>query len=783
MGIAYSKKNKTDFTLNPTTLDAVVTGLVNQGRAREALDWMETQIKKEGDKYPVFISSLMTCLAGLAEAGEDQLVLDMLAKTSQDEFICTNIGSHNTDRLRFVYSRKGDVKMAHEVCDALVASKMASPNHTNILSSLVEVHLSNGDLKVAVAEFERISRVYKKLVKKYDLLCRLIDQDEVDAIQDVQDISTKIIGEQNSLYDLAYCFLKVGRKAQARKLFDTPGLGYEQGSLEFILGHIKASGDLQALEDLVALTKAISGCDRDMLYLQLVTAFNNDADKISDIWLQVQEEGHAPSDKLKIAIAKALKAGGHTVPFEEPVEYLDVPESKKPTTNSETKATSVPENLANLKDEEIYTALKISDFNTATEMAMKSIDDKNISLKCKKMVLDVLTNENLLEEATLFATKLANSYENPRNIKFKELYRNMVDKLDDAKKAEFLASLSPVFVDQLESFKKEPKIETESKPVTPKKEKEYIKVAESVFAGDVLVKEALDKKDITGILESMSKLPVSYECKNKALQHLISENRLDEASAVAIEATRNLSKSELNRKNKGVQSMLKILCEIMKRREEAGEVNKTVEFLKQCGPKVQLLVQGNIWVKTGLAKTDARGYIDLIKADPENTQKWLVNTDVLLEAVEKTPDLLSTLESLAADSFTPANIPLSKLCIAQENAGKFEQFIKLCPTDIQESRFGGVFDKVDTVEKMEMVLEVLKRNEADLKVLENVANNCLMFNFESDSIVKIVDAALDKGIELGSLSTIALKQLSKNTPAYRLHSEVRALLLARQSPA
>merc|ERR1712106_522925 len=777
-------KNRTDFTLNPTTLDAVVTGLVNQGRAREALDWMEKQIKKDEDKYPVFISSLMTCLAGLAEAGEDQLVLDMLAKTSQDKFIKPTYGrdSFCTDRVLSVYKGKGDIKMVQEVCSSLVASKMASPHHMSILNPLVEVHLTNGDLKAAVAEFERIGKVYKKMVKKYDLLCRLIDQDEVDAIQDVQDISTKIIGEQNSLYDLAYCFLKVGRKAQARKLFDTPGLGYEQGSLEFILGNLRDSGNLQALEDLVNLSKTIFGCDRDMLYLQLVTAFNNDADKISDIWLQVQEEGHAPSDKLKIAIAKALKAGGQTVPFEEPVEYLEVPESKKPTTNSETKATSVPENLDNLLDEEVYTALKISDFNTATEMAVKSIDDKNISLKCKKKVLDVLTNENLLEEATLLATKLANSFENPRNIKFKELYRNIIDKLDDAKKAEFLASLSPVFVDQLDTFRKIPKINTESNPATLKKEQESTKVAESVFAGDVLVKEALDKKDITGILESMSKLPVSYECKNKVLQHLISENRLDEASAVAIEATRNLSKSELNRKNKGVQSMLKNLCEIMKRREEAGEVNKTVEFLKQCGPKVQLLVQGNIWVKTGLAKTDARGYIDLIKADPENTQKWLVNTDVLLEAVEKTPDLLSTLESLAADSFTPANILLSKLCIAQGNSEKFEKFIKLCPTDIQEYRHGGIFDKVDTMEKMDMVVEVLKRNEADIKVLEKVANNCLALNLERDSFVKIAESALDKGIELGSLSTNLLKQLSKNTN-FRLHSDVQALLLSRQAAA
>ena len=35
----------------------------------------------------------------------------------------------------------------------------------------------------------------------------------------------------------------------------------------------------------------------------------------SDIWMNIQEEGHAPSDTLKTEIARSLTAGGLEVPF------------------------------------------------------------------------------------------------------------------------------------------------------------------------------------------------------------------------------------------------------------------------------------------------------------------------------------------------------------------------------------------------------------------------------------------------------------------------------------
>lgn len=90
----------------------------------------------------------------------------------------------------------------------------------------------------------------------------------------------------------------------------------------------------------VRLSKGIFGCDRDFLYQSLVRAFRDDALRVEEAWLEVQEEGLAPSDRLKLDIAKALEAGGREVPFEVPVQYERVAEVEEeeehfPTPNIE----------------------------------------------------------------------------------------------------------------------------------------------------------------------------------------------------------------------------------------------------------------------------------------------------------------------------------------------------------------------------------------------------------------------------------------------------------------
>merc|ERR1712130_257163 len=91
---------------------------------------------------------------------------------------------------------------------------------------------------------------------------------------------------------------------------------------EFMLKRFKQGEDLEALEALVRLSKNLHGCNRDFLYQELVTAFKDDLPRVEEAWLEIQEEGLAPSDQLKIKIANALEAGGREVPFEVPETYV-----------------------------------------------------------------------------------------------------------------------------------------------------------------------------------------------------------------------------------------------------------------------------------------------------------------------------------------------------------------------------------------------------------------------------------------------------------------------------
>merc|ERR550539_2073257 len=72
---------------------------------------------------------------------------------------------------------------------------------------------------------------------------------------------------------------------------------------------------LDCLEDLIKLSRNIFGCDRDLMYTKWVQAVSKNAQTVNEIWIEIQEEGHAPSVKLKTEIAKALRNGNLPIPF------------------------------------------------------------------------------------------------------------------------------------------------------------------------------------------------------------------------------------------------------------------------------------------------------------------------------------------------------------------------------------------------------------------------------------------------------------------------------------
>merc|ERR1719431_1211294 len=112
-----------------------------------------------------------------------------------------------------------------------------------------------------------------------------------------------------------------------------------------------------------------------------------------------------------------------------------------------------PKVTADVIDEEVYKALEMKDFNTVVEMVMNSFDKETTTLACRRRVIEVLTKEEMIEEAAKLATMLAQWFRNPRAIRFRELFNNIIEKMDDQRKEEFRSSLNPVLVAKLRDFK------------------------------------------------------------------------------------------------------------------------------------------------------------------------------------------------------------------------------------------------------------------------------------------------------------------------------------------
>jgi len=401
------------FTSGLNVTDAITKSHLRRGEIDDALKLLD-EIQSKNEDIKIFGSTLVDILILMAEKGEHQKILDILPSYPSNNFI--NMKQSNVDKLLGVYSQQGLVEEVSSLFHTLRNGDwISSSPEAKVLAPLIEAYIVSGDTAGATQEFEKIVRHYKKMANKFDLTNRLIEEENVEAMQKVLDISIEAIGEEKSLYDLAFSFLEMDRKAQVKKLFETPGLRYNGDKMAYLCSTFRRHGKLQQLEDLVQFSKAIFGCDRDFLYQQLVAAYSDDANRVHECWIQIQEEGHAPSDELKISIAKSLKNGGISVPFEVPTSFEKVAEkiSEKVIPTKEVKISVKKEKIDNTSEIEtvLLEALKNKDFPTLHEELKKP----NISGTCKSEIIKTLMEENNVEEA-IKVVMLVNLYKKPRNI-------------------------------------------------------------------------------------------------------------------------------------------------------------------------------------------------------------------------------------------------------------------------------------------------------------------------------------------------------------------------------
>jgi len=339
-GIGELKKaEKSEFTANPTLIDEIIRKLLESGKLDACVDFYKRQRDQSAS---IFCTTFMDMLVSLYKAGKTTVMMDLLDEKNPN--LINRDSTRNCNILLDVFCQAGDVENINQAFAMLVKGGLIDLADAKGFSKLIEVHLVRHDTAAAVAEFERIYNEYKKMSHKFSLMERLIEDEDLEAMQKILDMSIDMVGEEKSLYDLAHNFLNSGKKSQAKKLLETPGLRYNHEKVKYICDKLANNSDKEGVEDLVMLSRNVFGCDRDYLFSRLVDVHRNNPDKILEIWINIQEEGHAPTDTLKRKIASILQENNREIPFEIPVEFTQV---KKASMEKENEKPDVKQKRVN----------------------------------------------------------------------------------------------------------------------------------------------------------------------------------------------------------------------------------------------------------------------------------------------------------------------------------------------------------------------------------------------------------------------------------------------------
>ena len=655
----------------------------------------------------VFASTLMTALSVLAKKGEHSSVIDNLNKIDKSSVILSKNSSAHL--LLSVYAEAGNLENMERVVNCLVDNNLLSPENVNNLHPLIDIHLINDDSSSGVTELIRIMNNYNKQPRKHELTVKLIEDENIEGIQAILDASIDLIGEENSLYDLACSFLSLGKIAQAKKLLETPGLQFRKPKISYLLAQFE---DLQAAFDFLSSCKTIFGSDTDFMYDKLVNVFKENPDSIIELWERAEKDLDEPSEMLQRSVAEILEKHGRPVPF---------------------KVKSV-ENM----DDVVYRTLEIRDQTKACQLVMDSFDDNSTSLKCKTFLLDWLIRRKQNIDATKLAAKLGNNFADPEKIMFKGLFYKLLESLPSNKKTDFLKSLNP-------SLRK----------VLANKSRQG---SESTFAisdasGDLKANDAIMEGDVTQAVDLIKKGEVSYKTQNQILSMFLDSNNLESALEIAIAMCHHDRADDMKLGTK------ELIMTLLKSLQRTGQVDNVKKFINSLGYQTNLLLRGHIWIKTSMIKCDPESYVELLYTEQENPKQWMVNTEVLTEAVTNSPSLGVKLEQLADQGFVPAASLAAKLSIAQRDFEKFEKYVPLVPEVLLKSKRAGIFDSIDTVEKMTNIIEAIKRKQIDETVIENVANNCMAINSNKSDLVEAAHQAIAAGVNLEAFAKSTLVRL------------------------
>ena len=338
-----------DIVVTGMVKHQVVSRLVKDGRVDEAMAFLKS-FPPADENNQVYMQSHLAIAHRLIlddrfDAARDCLTSANLEATQSKIGISEEVSKFMED-----IAKEKSEAMTKAACDLMEEVGLLTGPTRRFSSFSVLVKVNQGDLEGAVEEFERHAKDNKALYYRQQLTNALVNRGDMVLLQRVLDASIALIGEEASLYDLATSFLACGKSAQAKKLFETPGLRYNHRRVVNILDWMERQRMHEAFEDLIGLMEPVFSCDREYMYSRLISLHSHDPKKVRDIWVKMQEEGFIPSDGLKTTLADIIDGTPRAEKAPEPARSGKAKPAPKPSrsTNAEPPK-SVEQKVADLK--------------------------------------------------------------------------------------------------------------------------------------------------------------------------------------------------------------------------------------------------------------------------------------------------------------------------------------------------------------------------------------------------------------------------------------------------
>ena len=96
--------------------------------------------------------------------------------------------------------------------------KLIDPLRAPTWKCFIQIYLEKHDFDSAVTAFEKIARERNLLSYRFKLISTLIQNNELEKVQKVLDISIRIAGEEETLYNAIFIFLSLGKARNVQKL-------------------------------------------------------------------------------------------------------------------------------------------------------------------------------------------------------------------------------------------------------------------------------------------------------------------------------------------------------------------------------------------------------------------------------------------------------------------------------------------------------------------------------------------------------------------------------------